>query len=137
MDFFRYHAHQTCSTLRQERYESAAAHAICDDGSSAYRDGHLITIYDVGIKISIASIIQLTYHNPSLYSLAIQRALALLLSTKLSLYQLYLGYNIAKPSSIINIKRPVWMIASIVCVVAVSAQTAGYDIFITSILVTG
>ena len=62
----------------------------------------------------------------SLYTRAIRYALARFTATKVSLYAVFGAIKMANSSPIKNFTRPTWTIVSLLCVIAINAQTAGY-----------
>ena len=49
------------------------------------------------------------------------------MANMVSLYTLITGYNVAGPSWIMSPSKPLWMIATGLCYLAVHLQMAGYD----------
>jgi len=61
----------------------------------------------------------------SLYTRALRYALARFIATKVSLYAVFGAIKMANSSPIKNFTRPTWTIVSLLCVIAINAQTAG------------
>jgi len=53
-----------------------------------------------------------------------------------SLHRILVGFKIAGPSWLKDLKQPFWLIASGLCYYVVHSQTAVYDVFIVSIRAT-
>jgi hypothetical protein len=70
-----------------------------------------------------------------LYTRAIRYVLARRLATEASLYTILAGFEIAGISLLKDVREPLWMIASIICFLAVGAQTAGYDVSIAIVTI--
>ncbi|KIM46962.1 hypothetical protein M413DRAFT_23278 [Hebeloma cylindrosporum] len=61
-----------------------------------------------------------------LYTRAIRYSLARFIATKVSLYAVFGAIKMANSSPIKNFTRPSWTIVSLLCVLAINAQTAGH-----------
>ena len=62
----------------------------------------------------------------SLYANALRYALARLLATKVSLFAVFGVIKMSNSGPILNFTRPTWTIMSLLCAIAINAQTAGY-----------
>ncbi|TFK73516.1 hypothetical protein BDN72DRAFT_919749 [Pluteus cervinus] len=77
---------------------------------------YLVTLLSTGISIATAF----------LYSRAIRHLLTISLTKPVSLFAITSVIRVAGKSPIKNFKRPAWTVASIICALALSAQTAGW-----------
>ncbi|KIM38937.1 hypothetical protein M413DRAFT_29851 [Hebeloma cylindrosporum] len=77
----------------------------------------------------IASAISLL--STSLYTRAIRYSVARRLTNKVSLQTVVAGFTIAGPSWLKSRRQPFWLVASLLCFLAVNFQTAGYTTLLT------